>query len=207
MKLRKLKKLLNDTGYKVQRKFGSINYYDDETKHDIICIGSPYIHDIISYDVESKKFGHASSFNPEREKDFPELVYLWNRMHELAESGELDEIASGNDEIFDPIPVFTFRDYKIVKTFTEKDEFGWPYIDNEGWLMYEDTAFKTEAECIDYAINEMGYWLKMFSENLHNEIVCLERKVKLIAKESAVLVELLKQQKKDKTGNVHGGEE
>lgn len=201
MKLRKLKKLLNNTDYIIRRKIGSINFYDTDVNHDIICIGSPYVHDLISYDVESGKFGHASSFDPVRDKDALELIEIWTRMHELAESGELDEIAYGNDDLLNPIPVFTFRDYKIVKTFTEKDEFGWPFFDNEGWLMYNNTSFRTEMECRKYAIGELIYGLKCFTENVQNEIASLQKNVKYLATESKVLAELFKQWEADEHGS------
>ena len=197
MKLRKLKKLLNDTDYIIRRKIGSINFYDTDVRHDIICIGSPYVHDLISYDVESGKFGHACSFDPDRDKYALELIEIWNRMHELAESGELGEIASGNDDLLNPIPVFTFRDYKIVKTFTEKDEFGWPFFDNEGWLMYNNTSFRTERECRAYAIGELIYGLNIFSRNLRSRIADLHKDVENLVTESKVLTEMFEQWKQN----------
>ena len=134
MKLRKLKKLLNDTGYILSRDTEYNEILDDEKPYrPRICVGSPYVRDLIVYNVVTKQLDHPSCFNPDKDSTFTELIEIWKRMHDLAESGELDEIALGDDELQNPIPVFTFRNNKIVKTFTEDGEFGWPYCDNEGY--------------------------------------------------------------------------
>lgn len=83
---------------------------------------------------------------------------------------ETRRIASGNDELFDPIEVYTFRKNKIVKTFTERNEFGWPHHDNEGWLMYENTSFRTEKECQEDAILDLLCGINILSENLLNQM-------------------------------------
>ena len=201
MKLRKLRKLLNDTTYIISRDTAWDRRREEDSKEPRICIGSSMVHDLIAYNTVTKKFTTAV-FNPgERHKDADELMFIWNKMHELAESGQLDEIASGDDELKDPVPVFSFRDQKIVKTFTERDEFGWPHCDNEGYLMYDNTAFRTERECRLYAIGLLISNLDFCLQNLESDIEQLARRVKFFSSEAKALRQLYKEMRKDENAS------
>ena len=156
---------------------------------------------LIAYNTVTKKFTTAVFDPGERHKDADELMFIWNKMHELAESGQLDEIASGDDELKDPVPVFSFRDQKIVKTFTERDEFGWPHCDNEGYLMYDNTAFRTERECRLYAIGLLTSNLDFCLQNLESDIEQLARRVKFFSSEAKALRQLYKEMRKDENAS------
>lgn len=169
MKLRELRKLLNNTDYILCRDVEYPKFRDYDYGEDRICVGSPYVHDIITWNTVTHKFKTALYHDGKFESG-SELEWIFAKMHELADSGKLEEIASGNDELSDPIEVYTFRKNKIVKTFTERNEFGWPHHDNEGWLMYKNTSFRTEKECQEYAINDLLCGINILSENLLNQM-------------------------------------
>ena len=168
MKLRKLKKLLNNTDYIIQKRRIEDKRDLLHPIHPLICIGSSYVSDLIFYDIITEKLGHSTIFN--HFDDDTELSYIWKRMKELHESGELNEIIFYNDEILDPIPVFSYRNGQIFETVTERDEFGYPFVDNEGWLMYENSSFHTRKECVNYAIQEGMSCLVLFFENAERKI-------------------------------------
>lgn len=143
MKARLLKHLLNDTGYSVSNN------------RDYIAIGSPLCHDLISVNKETLKVKYAlDTFGKGREclegKD--ELLFIWDRLHELIASGQIRDIISGKDEIENPLPVFTVEDGELVESVTDK--YGWPNTDDDGVCMYENTHFPTAKEAIEQGIVE-----------------------------------------------------
>ena len=149
MKARLLKKLLNDTGYLVSN--------NDE----YIAVGSPMCHDLISVNKETLKVKYA--LDPFREgrkslegksnsKGENELLFIWDKLHELIENGQIQDIINGKDEIENPLPVFTVDDGKLVESVTDK--YGCPNTDNNGICMYENTHFPTAKQAIEYGISE-----------------------------------------------------
>lgn len=149
MKARLLKKLLNDTGYSVSN--------NDE----YIAVGSPMCHDLISVNKETLKVKYAlDTFREGRKylegrsnsKGENELLFIWDKLHELIESGQIQDIINGKDEIENPLPVFTVDDGKLVESVTDK--YGWPNTDDNGICMYENTHFPTAKQAIEYGILE-----------------------------------------------------
>lgn len=201
MKLRTLRKLLNDTTYIISRDTAWDRRREEDSKEPRICIGSSMVHDLIAYNTVTKKFTTAVFDPVERHKDADELMFIWNKMHELAESGQLDDIASGDDELKDPVPVFSFRDQKIVKTFTERDEFGWPHCDNEGYLMYDNTAFRTERECRLYAIDILCAHLDYCTGGILESIESVEKRMKRLSDEARELRQLYEEMRKDENAS------
>lgn len=152
MKARLLKKLLNDTGYIVNNS------------KEYIAVGSPMCHNLISVDKKTLKVKYALDTFHEGRKAIksPELEFIWDKLHELIITGQIQDIINGNDEIENPLPVFTVYDGQLIRTFT--DAYGWPNTTIEGELMYENTFFKTEKEAIEYGIRDCKGWLEMLEE-------------------------------------------
>lgn len=149
MKARLLKKLLNDTGYSVSNN------------SDYIAVGSPLCHDLISVSKETLKVKYAlDTFREGRKcledqsnsKGENELLFIWDKLHELIESGQIQEIINGKDEIENPLPVFTVYNGKLIESVTDK--YGWPNTDDNGICMYENTHFPTAKQAIEYGISE-----------------------------------------------------
>jgi hypothetical protein len=142
MKARLLRKILNDTNY-------IINNNDD-----YIAVGSPLCHDLISVNKKTLKLKYAlDTWHDGRSSiKHDELLFIWDKLQELINNGQIKDIIEGHDEIENPLPVFTVRDGKVIKSFTDK--YGWPNITIDGDLMYDNTWFKTELEAIEYGIQE-----------------------------------------------------
>jgi hypothetical protein len=149
MKARLLKKLLNDTGYAVSNN------------RDYIAVGSPLCHDLISVNKKTLKVKYAlDTFREGRKclegksnsKGENELLFIWDKLHELIDSGQIQDIINGKDEIDNPLPVFTVEDGKLIESVTDK--YGWPNTDDDGICMYENTHFPTAKQAIEYGISE-----------------------------------------------------
>lgn len=152
MKARLLKKLLNDTGYAVSNNT------------DYIAVGSPLCHNLISVNKETLKVKYALDTFREGRKCFEEtsrqsekteLLFIWDKLHELIESGEINDIITGRDIIANPLPVFTVVDGQLIESITDK--YGWPNTDDNGVCMYENTHFPTKEEAIEYGIKDYNY--------------------------------------------------
>ena len=150
MKARLIKKILNNTGYIV----GNYGEY--------IAVGSPLCHDLISVNKQTLKVKLGlDTFHKGRAalegagKSGAEMLFIYNKLEEMIASGEIVDIINGDDVLENPLPVFTFRLGKIVETTTEK--YGWPNVDNQGYVLHDNSSFKTRRECIQYAIKEIKY--------------------------------------------------
>ncbi len=155
MQARKLRKLLNDTKYTVG------NY------GDYIAIGSPLCHDLIKVNKSDYGFKLAlDTFNQGRASldRNEELTFIYDKLKELALSGELREIIDGDDVLDNPLPVFTVSDGKLVSTLTDK--YGWPNTTIDGTIMHDNTYFKTAKQAIKYGIRETEAGIEACSRSL-----------------------------------------
>jgi hypothetical protein len=149
MKARLLKKLLNDTGYSVSNN------------RDYIAVGSPMCHDLISvnkdtlqvkYALDTFREGRKCFEETSRQSEKTELLFIWDKLHELIENEQMKDIINGKDEIDNPLPVFTVENGQLVESCTDK--YGWPNTDDNGICMYENTHFSTKEEAIKYGIED-----------------------------------------------------
>lgn len=159
MKARLLKKLLNNTGYIVNNN------------KEYIAVGSPLCHDLISvnkktlqlkYAIDTWKEGRECLVKKANGKG--ELLFIWDKLQELIDSGQIKDIIEGTDEVENPLPVFTVIDGELVSTFT--DEYDWPNTTINGDIMYNNTYFKTKEEAATYGIKNSEYWIKNGYEKL-----------------------------------------
>lgn len=177
MKARKLKHLLNDTGYCVNNN------------RDYIAVGSPMCHDLFKIDKKTLKLTYALDFNKEgreslvnktREGKENELLFIWDKLTELIETGQIQEIIDGNDEIENPISVFSVRDGELIEEFCEEDMFGYPHPTHTGYTMYNNTHFRTKEEAIEEAIEDYKCSVNIIAEGIKDlESTIKERKNRL----------------------------
>lgn len=142
MKARKLRQFLNNTGYNISNE------------RDYIAVGSPMCHDLISVNKKTLKVKYAlDTFNEGKKAiKHPELQFIWDKLHELIESGEIHDIINGKDIIENPLPVFTVANGELIESMT--DAYGWPNTDDNGMCMYDNTHFPTKEEAIKQGIKE-----------------------------------------------------
>lgn len=155
MKARLLKKLMNNTGY------------SPNDNKEYIALGSPMCHNLISVDKKTLKVTYAlDTFKEGRRslerKDSEELLFIWDKFHELIETGQIHEIIEGHDEIENPIPVWTFKNGELIESHTDK--YGWPNTTFDGQMMYENLYFKTPEEAIDKAIHECEVGVRLLKD-------------------------------------------
>jgi hypothetical protein len=162
MKARKLKALLNNTGYAVMNK------------EDRICIGSSLCSDLITVNKKTLKINYALDRDGRKNLESrgrDELVFIWDKLQELIDNGEIKDIIEGVDVIENPIVVFTVDDGKLISTTTDKT--GWPNVTAEGDMMYDNTYFRSKKEAIKYGIAEYTAGLKNSLEWLRDKTKAL----------------------------------
>jgi hypothetical protein len=185
MKARLLKQLLNNTAYSVSNH------------NDYIAVGSPLCHDLIKLDKKTLTVTYALDTYREGRKCFEgtsrmsektELLFIWDKMHELVASGEIKDIIEGKDTIENPLPVFSVKDGILVESITDK--YGWPNTDDNGICMYENTHFKTKEQAIENGIKEYEAGLSLSLDNLKERESELEKAKERVEKYKSYIANL-----------------
>lgn len=168
MKARILKKILNDTKYII-----------DEAR-EYIFVGSAYCHDIINVNKKTLNVKYTlDTFNEgEKSIDNPELLFIYKKLKEMVNTGEIQEIINGYDLIENPIKVWTYENGEIIESHT--DEVGWPNVTYDGKLMYSNVYFDTKEKAIEKAISEYEAGVSL-----------MQNRIKEIKRELAEAEELL----------------
>jgi hypothetical protein len=190
MKARKLRQLLNNTGYIISNN------------EKYIAVGSPLCHDLIRVDKETLKIKYAiDPFYEGRKclegktnsKGENELLFIWDKLQELIASGEIKDIINGKDVIENPLPVFTVDNGVLVESVTDK--YGWPNTDDNGVCMYENTHFKTKKQAIEYGISEYEAGASNIShriEDIESDLAKAKERLDTYNKRVVYLKELFK---------------
>lgn len=130
----------------------------DEKKYGgkVICIGSPYIHDIIVIDMYGKILRR---YDEDRSNE-----KLRRYMQEFdAEPDKLREIVTKADDFSDyQTTVYIYDNGRIRKELCK--EIGWPNVTTTGEMMYENTSFGTYKEAFRYACDNIG-WTKYMRQD------------------------------------------
>ena len=181
MKARLLKKILNNTGYSV----GNYKEY--------IGVGSPLCHNLINVDKKTLTLKYAlDTWKDGRNSiDNTELLFIWDKLQELVDNGQIKDIIEGVDEIETPLPVYTIEDSKLVETFT--DNYGWPNTTIDGYIMYDNTYFKTKEEAIDYGISECKSAISLYDKILNDDIEKMKEAKSNLSDLNSKLIELIYQ--------------
>ena len=157
MKARKLKQLLNNTRYIISNN------------RDYIAIGSGMCHNLISVNKETLELKCALDYKGVGRDSLigsrnAELIFIWDKLQELIQTGEILDIINGRDIIENPLPIFTVRDGRLIESVT--DAYDWPNVDDNGELMYDNTHFKTKKEALEYGIKDNEAGVKMSSDRV-----------------------------------------
>ena len=108
-----------------------------------ICIGSPYVHNIITITPEGKvaNIWDRNSSNPDLRRYVEEL-------EADVKTGELKKLFHQKDAFENILPIYTTEDGWVIKKYCEK--YGYPNITTDGELMYENTFFVNYADALKY---------------------------------------------------------
>jgi hypothetical protein len=156
MQVRTIRKILNNTKYTVANE------------GEYLAIGGPYIHNIIQVDVDTLRV-HAGSYRTREglNKDKEELGFIWDKLQELVDKGEMRSLLDGQDVIENPITLFTVVDGELVECITEDDEH-YPKVDQSGVRVYKNTHFKTMEEAVQYGIRENIACVRATKGSMHS---------------------------------------
>ena len=125
---------------------------EEKYKGRVICIGSPYIHDIIVISMDGKVLKRNEDGRWVNEE-------LFRYQQEFdADPDKLKRIVETPD-VFDADKnqtVYIYDSFGRIREETCQD-FGWPNVTNKGELMYENTAFKTFREAYKCALRNTSY--------------------------------------------------
>ncbi len=115
-----------------------------------ICIGSPYIHDIIVIRVSDAKV--VKEYEKRDYSANKDLARYNEALLRDAQSGKLRELIDAPDTFAADLPVFTIRNWAVVAELCEA--YGWPNTTHTGKVMYENTYFKTRKEAYAYLLHD-----------------------------------------------------
>ncbi|ACK78086.1 hypothetical protein RU820_05375 [Acidithiobacillus ferrooxidans] len=108
---------------------------------DAICIGSPYVYNLIEISLD----GRILKRYDERRNEHLERI-----MREMdADLDVLKRLVQAPDIFANSITVYTWEGAKILEKQCEV--FGWPNVTHDGCLMYKNTFSLDKAEVISWA--------------------------------------------------------
>lgn len=179
MKARKLKEILN-TGYIIHQT------------NDKICIASPYISDLISVDKKTFKIKYAlDTFNEGKSSvNNGELLDIWNKLEDLIQNGEFQDIINGNDELKNPIEIYYEEDGIIKTTYT--DEYGYPNVTYDGYIIYNNIYFTDKLFCKNKAIKDYLESIETYNSYIQQQVKEVDNLTKKIENFSTNIKKLLK---------------
>lgn len=181
MKARLLKKLLNNTTY--------IVHYTDSK----ICVGGRLCHELLHVEKATFKVRYKLDTFHEGRKSLnnEKLLEIWDKLHELIENGQLNDIMDGKDELENPLPVFSVKNGEVIKSLT--DAYGYPNITDDGILMYENTHFPTEKQALENAIEEYKAGVRLSQRRIHDIEKDLDEMKNILLRENLYLESVKKQ--------------
>lgn len=122
-----------------------------------ICIGSPYIHNIIIIDLDGfvKKPYQSGGANEDL-----------RRIQEAFDSDpkKLKNLVLTPDIFDTAITIYTYDGGDILEKKCE--ELGWPNVTHDGLMMYENTFSEDKAKVIEWAKHNADLYIKMANENV-----------------------------------------
>jgi len=162
-------------GWKAVRDHYRIDHIVQVTS-DGICIGSPYVHDIIV--VKDGKRVH-SDYGVRRNLN-GELGRIVKEMD--ADAPKLAELAATEDTFERSIPVYTYEGGSILEKQCE--ELGYPNVTHDGLIQYENTFSPDAGLVLTWAIDSAKAGVEWRREAVtHAEQMLADAKVSLAQRE------------------------
>lgn len=156
-------------GFKTLKEHYNIVHTVQIVENGNICIGSPYIPDIIVINPEGKILKHYKGGRSNEH-----LIRYEEELSRDEETGVLKQIINKEDVFINKLPVFSTGKGRVIKHYCE--EYGYPNTTHTGELMYENTFFKTYDEARKYLLNDtklgIKYSFRSFKERISE---CKER--------------------------------
>lgn len=147
-----------------------------------ICIGSPYVPDLISITMDGKP--SWGTMGPSKNDD---LARYWSEI--TADIGKLHELIETPDTFTRSLPVYTYDGGYILEKQCE--EYGWPNVTHDGCMMYDNTFFKTREEARERAIQNTKYAIESTLSNIEEAFQRVYKLEELLAKDRKDLQQLI----------------
>ncbi len=136
-----------------------------------ICIGSPYIHNLIIVGLDGAII---------KEDDGRCNEDLKRYMAEMkADPAKLREVVQAKDTFEASIPVYTYDGGNIIEKMCEKP--GWPNCTHDGDLMYENSYSTNKKKVVKWAKENAAIGIKWQSERVEEikrDLAKLEARIK-----------------------------
>lgn len=149
-----------------------------EIGHDVtvtdegICIGSPYIHNLITIKPDGSLEQCLSGIGGNRD-----LVRYWEQMK--SDPKKLVELLNQSDQFSRSIPVYTYCEGTVIEKYCE--ETGWPNVTHDGEMMYENTFFAERTHAVSACYEDAKLALKYAKERVIRDVKTLETSKKNLA--------------------------
>lgn len=154
-------------GWKAVRDYYRIGHIV-QVRNGRICIGSPYIPEIIVIDADGNVTKRDSS-----NADLKRYMTAFNENLK-----KLSDLVQQPDEFERSIPVFTYDGGKIVEKQCEK--LGWPNITHDGEMMYDNTHSADRSRVVEWARKNANAWVESVRERISQQEKELEKSRKLL---------------------------
>ena len=131
-----------------------------------LCIGSPFVHNLIVVDMTGVVTERRESGNDDLIRYLAEFD---------ADPHKLRELIQSPDEFTESVPVYTFEGAEIVEKQCEQH--GWPNVTHDGCLMYDDTFFEDKAAAVEQAKREAAAGVRLTEgriKELHTQLAGAE---------------------------------
>lgn len=142
-------------GWKAVKEHYQIEHSVQVTE-DGICIGSPYIHNIIVIGQDGKLTrrydGRANDELARYQRDFD------------SDPETLKHLVESPDTFSDAVAIYTYKDGEILEKVCEKPE--WPNVTHDGQMIYDNTFSTDKAKVVAWAKRDSDLGIQMQRRNL-----------------------------------------
>ena len=168
--------------YQITHIVQVVEKYDEPGQY--ICIGSPYVHDIIAISAADgrviKRYRDGRSVNPDLER----YQAAFDR-----DPGKLREMVETADSFGPTHTIWTWKDGEIIEKQCE--ELGWPNVTIDGLMMYENTFSTDRSKVIQWAIENAKAARSNYEQRVEEHLKALEKSKGLLHKANRNLESLL----------------
>ncbi len=157
MKARLLKKLLNNTNYRVHWSGNKV------------CIGSSLCSDLINVDATTLKLKYEMDTFREGVKSIKneKLEAIWYKLEELIKSGEIKDIIEGIEEVENPVTIYKIEDGKLITAYTESNE--WPNVTHDGREILNNEYALNEIDAYKRGIADLEWRDEFLTERIQEK--------------------------------------
>ena len=153
MKVRKLRELLNDTGYTVAQTKDKV-VIGTSLCHDLLSVEKATLSDnpVVKYALDYDRKGAIKTLES-KYNGKGELLFLAKKLQELLES---------DDDTSSMIEIYSCEDGVLVTKYTEKCEY--PNVTHDGYIIYNNEWFTSKKDALSEGISYCSSATKSLEE-------------------------------------------